>query len=204
MRKHCAIVLGGIFSPLDGIDTADFVIACDKGYAYIREYDLEPDLVVGDFDSYHGKITPGIEILDLPTMKDDTDTLAAIRYALEHDYKDLTLYCAFGGRFDHLMGNVQAAMYAVSQGAVVRMVSHDTDSYLFSHGDITLEPRMDYSLSVLALFDECHNVTITGAKYALKNATLYNTKPVGVSNVWHDTVHVKVGDGILMVSMSHM
>ena len=92
------------FSPLDGIDTADFVIACDKGYAYIREYDLEPDLVVGDFDSYHGKITPGIEILDLPTMKDDTDTLAAIRYALEHDYKDLTLYCAFGGRFDHLMG----------------------------------------------------------------------------------------------------
>ena len=91
MRKHCAIVLGGIFSPLDGIETADFIIACDKGYAYIREYDLEPDLFVGDFDSFHGQITKGIEILNLPTEKDDTDTMAAIRYALDHDYKDLTL-----------------------------------------------------------------------------------------------------------------
>ena len=54
--------------------------------------------------------------------------------------KDFKLYIvAFWRSFlTILMGNVQAAMYAVSQGAVVRMVSHDTDSYLFSHGDYYL------------------------------------------------------------------
>lgn len=201
MKKHCAIVLGGLFSTLDGIDTADFIIACDRGYAYLKEYNLEPNLIVGDFDSYHGAVTAGIPILDLPTMKDDTDTMAAIRYALDNEYLDLTLYCAFGGRFDHLIGNVQAAMYAASRGAVVRMVNHDTDSYFINHGELIIEPREDCSLSVLAMTDECKNVTVTGTTYELKEATLKNTFPIGVSNEWKGTAHIKVGEGVLMVSM---
>lgn len=34
--KSCAIVLGGPFSSLKYIEKSDFVVACDKGYEYLK------------------------------------------------------------------------------------------------------------------------------------------------------------------------
>ena len=44
MNNLCAIVSGGQFSELNGIESADFIIACDKGYEYLLGSDLSPDL----------------------------------------------------------------------------------------------------------------------------------------------------------------
>ena len=68
------------------------MIAVDGGYDTCRKYDIVPDLIVGDFDSVQesdmpqiaeiAKIAPDHVVL-LPTEKDDTDMLAAIRIGLE-------------------------------------------------------------------------------------------------------------------------
>ena len=79
MKKLCAIISGGRRAPLDGIENADWIIACDKGYQYGGEAGVRPQLLVGDFDSYTGSLPADIPILDLPVEKDDTDTMAAIR-----------------------------------------------------------------------------------------------------------------------------
>ena len=56
MKKPWAIVSGGRFSPLTDIEKCGYIIACDRGYEYLHEAGLRPDLLVGDFDSYTGPL----------------------------------------------------------------------------------------------------------------------------------------------------
>ena len=77
MKKLCAIISGGEPDDLTGIHEADFIIACDRGYAYAKEAGIRPDLLVGDFDSYRGALDKSVPVLDLPVEKDDTDTICS-------------------------------------------------------------------------------------------------------------------------------
>lgn len=204
MHTICAIVSGGAYSPMRGIEECDFVIACDKGYAYLQQDSRKPDLLVGDFDSYSGPLPPDVPRLDLPVEKDDSDTMAAIRYAVEQGYRELRLYCALGGRLDHLLANLQASSFAVEHGLRVQIVDAANTLYLFTKGRITVPEQKGYSLSVLALSDICTDVTIRGGKYPLEHATVHNTFPIGVSNEWRGAVEISVESGILAVILSKM
>ena len=86
MKKLCAIISGGQSDDLAGIRDADFIIACDRGYAYAKEAGIRPDLLVGDFDSYKGERDKRVPVLDLPVEKDDTDTMAAVRWAVSEGF----------------------------------------------------------------------------------------------------------------------
>lgn len=204
MKKLCAIISGGRRAPLDGIENADRIIACDKGYQYAEEAGVRPQLLVGDFDSYTGSLPADIPILDLPVEKDDTDTMAAIRYAVQEGYSEIFLYCALGGRLDHLLGNVQSAVFAVERGCRVHIIDTDNLLYFFTDGTLTLPPRAGWSLSLLSLTDRCENVSVTGVKYPLRDATLTNGFPIGVSNEWRGEAQISVGGGVLLVVMSKM
>ena len=83
MKGLCAIISGGEYSPMDDIKAAEYIIACDRGYSYAKRSGIVPDLLLGDFDSYTGKLPEGAAVERLPREKDDTDTMHAIRRALE-------------------------------------------------------------------------------------------------------------------------
>ena len=59
----------------------DYVIAADRGYDSLMAYGVNPDLVVGDFDSL-GSVPKHPNVIQLPAEKDDTDTQLAVRLAL--------------------------------------------------------------------------------------------------------------------------
>ena len=204
MEDFCAIISGGAFSPLENIEKAAFIIACDQGLAYAQRCKVKPDLLVGDFDSYQGKIPDGVPRLELPAEKDDTDTMAAVRCAVDEGWKRIALYCAFGGRLDHLLGNLQAAAFAVKNGAAVEIIDEDNRAQLFSNASVVIPERPGYSLTLLALSDTCRNVTAEGVKYPLAGETLTNAFPIGVSNEWRGDARVSVGEGVLMVLLSKM
>ena len=117
MDKICAIISGGEFSPFDGIENADFIIACDKGYEHAKSQNITPSLIIGDFDSFSGALPSEIKRITLPCEKDETDTMAAINYATSQGFNKILLLCALGGRLDHLLGNLQSAAYAAKNGA---------------------------------------------------------------------------------------
>ena len=85
MENRCLIVSGGELGPAPARRDGDFVIACDRGYAYCEQLGLTPDLFVGDFDSFSGPIAPGVTLERLIPEKDDTDTGHAIGWALGGD-----------------------------------------------------------------------------------------------------------------------
>ena len=66
----------------------DYVIAVDGGLSYCGILNVEPDLIIGDFDSMSEQEKLAVEQLQqtvpekicrLPECKDDTDMLAAIK-----------------------------------------------------------------------------------------------------------------------------
>lgn len=202
MERICAIISGGTFSPLTDIDKSDFIIACDKGYEYAKSKKITPDLIIGDFDSYSGNLPSEIPVLTLPCEKDETDTMAGVRYAAEHGFNKILLFCALGGRLDHLLGNIQTAAYAAKSGLNVKICDEQNEIYVFSNSSVSLPKKEDFSISLVALTDKCENVTVSGGKYELKNAVLTNTSTLGISNEWIGDITVSVSDGILAVIMS--
>ena len=204
MKGLCAIISGGECSPMDDIKAAEYIIACDRGYSYAKRSGIVPDLLLGDFDSYTGKLPEGAAVERLPREKDDTDTMHAVRRALELGFTRISLYCALGGRLDHMLANLQAASYAAERGVPVQLFSRGCEAYIFSGGSVRIPARAGCSLSVLSLSDRCTGVSITGVKYPVEHATITNRFPIGTSNEWRGEAHISLESGIMAVLLCRM
>ena len=202
-QNRCVVISGGDFSPVPGISPDDFVIACDRGYVYCERLGLRPDLIISDFDSYSGPVDSEIPLNRFVSEKDDTDTMLAVRYAVEHGFHELLLCCALGGRLDHLIANLQSLVYAQKHGLPAVLLSEDTEIRTLAGGALRIPRREDRSLSVFALDGPCQGVCITGAKYPLANAELLPSFPLGVSNTWAgEEAVISVEEGILLIVLS--
>lgn len=204
--NRIAIIAGGSLSPLESAEKADYVIACDKGLDYALAAGITPDLFVGDGDSFSGKLPDNIERIDLPVEKDDTDLMAAVKVALGKAPRNIVFYCACGGRYDHFLGNLQAAVFAAKRGAKVEIIDLYARFCIFAGGnggsgrEEVFARREGYSFSVLSLSDVSEGVCISGGKYGIENAVLRGDFPLGVSNEWKtDEIRVSLKSGVLCV-----
>lgn len=202
--KSCAIVSGGPFSPLEYIEKSDFVIACDKGYEYLKFSNLVPDLFIGDLDSCRETIPVTVKKMILPKEKDDTDTMAAIKYAVSYKFQKITLYCALGGRFDHMIANIQSCIWGINKVDSITIYDKYNEIYFLKNSKINIPKEIGYSLSVFSMTDTCKNVSIRNTKYVLNDVTLTNSSPIGVSNEWVGDSEISVKSGILMIVLSKL
>jgi len=198
--KECVIISGSPEFYGEEIDINAYWIVCDAGYRHCRALGREPDILMGDFDSYHGEITPGVPVFRAPAEKDDTDTMLAIRYALEHGMDDISLYGATGGRYDHFLANLQAAAYVAAHGGICKIFDKDCVFYVFKNRALHLKRRPGFFVSVFSHSDVSHGVTLRGLKYPLTDATVTNAFPIGVSNEFKDDeAAIIVREGMLIV-----
>ncbi len=196
------IVSGGDYAPVGNL-SCDWVIACDRGYLHAQEMGIRPDLIIGDFDSAPVPDS-GIPVETHPWRKDDTDTMLAVKKALERGCKEITIACAFGGRLDHTCANIQAGAYAAEHGALARLCGTDTEAWIFRDRSVTFPRRAGCSFSVFSVTDTC-SVSISGAEYDCSDLLIRNTFPIGISNAWkEDQITVAGNNGILMVMKSRM
>lgn len=203
MGGKCVVITGGDFSPVPRPAPGDFVIACDLGYEYALRCGLRPDLLIGDFDSYTGALPADIPIERFRAEKDDTDTMIAVRYAIEHGFEEIELRCALGGRLDHTLANLQSMVFAAEHGLTATAGDQTTCIRTMTPGELVLSKREGWSLSVFAAKDLCTGVCIRGAKYPLDNADVTSSFPIGVSNAWKDgEAHISLGSGVLLIVMS--
>ena len=169
----------------------DFVIAVDGGLKYLTECGIEPDFLLGDFDSLGEEYVETVakyrgmgedHFRQLPVVKDDTDTLAAAKLGISRGYKEFLIYGAMGGRLDHTMANIQAMIWILRNGGRASMLDGDTRVTVIGPGVFEIPEDFEGTVSLFSL-DRClSNVTIRGMKYEVKNAAVPNDYPVGCSN----------------------
>lgn len=127
--RRCVIFGGGELKDIRFTQSLlredDYIVCADRGYAYCAAMGRKPDLILGDFDSYSGKLPPGCEVLRYPIEKDDTDTMLAVKEAIRREFADILMLGMLGGRLDHTLANIQTIVYAVQHGASASIVEKD-------------------------------------------------------------------------------
>lgn len=158
-----------------------YIIAADSGYSSVLEMGYSPDLTVGDFDSLTGEMPSVGEVFTVGAEKDDTDTMLAVKKALEAGYKDISITGAIGGRLDHTIANIQTLAYIKSHGGKGRLVG-ERDIVLLEREGRYIYKRMDGMYLSLFSYGNSAEVSVSGVKYCLDRHCLENTFPLGVSN----------------------
>ncbi len=182
--------------------TDDFVIAADGGYA--QNLGCKPDAVIGDFDSL-GYIPNEEHVQVYPKKKDDTDMMLAVKLGLEKGYRTFVLLGGIGGRFDHMLANVQTLAYLHAHGGQGVLRSETTDIYMIGSmsgetGKICFPEETEGIFSVFSYGNSADEVSIAGAEYEVTNVQLTDSFPLGVSNSFvGKEVTVSVGNGRLLV-----
>jgi thiamine pyrophosphokinase len=187
---HAIVVAGSLLvGELDraAVEAGDLLIAVDAGADAVARAGLTPDLLVGDLDS----ITVlgladlerrGVELVRLDTAKDETDTEAALRVAVEQGADRITVYNALGGpRLDHLMGNL--LLLTAPWLAPVRVTLVDGLHEVFlCKGDAVVIGRPGDTVSLLPLSQVVEDVRTEGLRYPLFGEPLRQGATRGVSN----------------------
>lgn len=177
----------------------DFLIAADKGYEALAAYGVPPNLVVGDFDSL-GRTPNHPNVIKLPTAKDDTDMVYALREGLKRGYRRFVLLGGVGGRLEHTLANLQALSWLATQGARGVLVGEDTVATALHNESMTLPQGLSGFLSAFCTSGCARGVTLRNLRYELTDHTMTSDFPLGVSNEFIDApASLSVRDGTLMV-----
>ncbi len=187
------------------LETTDLLVAADGGADALARIGLLPSLLVGDLDSISPAVlqdlrSRGVEVLSLPTAKDETDTEAALRAAVGRGATDVTVFNGLGGpRLDHLLGNL--VLLTATWLAPIRVTLVDEHHEVFLvKGDSAVAGRRGDVVSLLPLTSVVEDVRTEGLLYALHSEPLLQGQTRGVSNeMTGDRARVTHGSGALLL-----
>lgn len=209
----CIIIGAGDFENIQiPVEKDDYVIAADGGYQYCKQMQIEPDLILGDMDSVAKEVREEIfafgkkhpdKVKILPSMKDDTDMLSAVRTGLEKGYWNFVLYGAMGGRLEHTIANIQCLIYLKNHGAHGYMVEKERTVMVAKEETIHFKSEKEGFFSMFALQQRAEGVTIRGMKYPLEDAVITDEFPIGISNEFiGEASEITVKKGTLLLILS--
>ncbi len=182
--KRCVIIGGANIENYDLIrgrfQEDDYVIFCDGGLRHRKPLGIEPDLIVGDFDSYTDPKLP-VETIVLPCEKDDTDTVYAVKEAIKRGYEEFLLIGVIGQRLDHTLGNVSILLYLDAQDLKGQIVDDYSEMEIVSDKPVIVNDSYAY-FSLLNISGTAEGISIKGAKYPLENGSISCEYQYGVSN----------------------
>ncbi len=211
---RAAVVAGGHLRIGDRVRSAlraaDFVIAADRGLEHCLELGLEPDLVVGDFDSVGAGAletarTNGWPIETHPAEKDATDGEIALREALTRGATTVTVFGALDGedRLDHGFANLLLLGLPETERVRVRLMDEYREASLLRARELVeLHGVRGDVVSLMPLTEPAAGVTTWGLKYELLGIPLHMGSTRGLSNelVWPHA-QIQLADGRLLVLM---
>jgi len=201
--KRCIIVGGADISHYDRINAKinfnDFVIFCDSGLKHMEKLAVKPSLIVGDFDS-HENPQLDVETIVLPCEKDDTDTVFAVKEAINRGYADFLLIGVIGARLDHTLANVYILEYLDELGLKGKIIDDYSEMELVSREPAFIEDSYAF-FSLINITGIAKGITIENAKYPLKDADINCGYQYGVSNeiLPGKRVKIAVKDGKLLL-----
>lgn len=220
--KRVVIVCGATINDYDFvasfISNKDFFIFCDSGLNHIDglknagielKFDSESCLIVGDFDS-HVRPEMDTETIVLPRAKDDTDSVYAIKTAIDRGFDEFILIGAIGNRIDHSLVNIYALLDLYKKGykaialddySQMEIVGPDSTNYMPGKDiEVYITSEWDY-FSLITINGDAKGVTIRNAKFNLDNTDINSTYQFASSNeVAGDApAEVSVKEGYLLL-----
>ena len=204
-----AVIVSGGKSPTEKIlreyiEKESYIICADSGANCLYEYNIIPNIILGDFDSIDTKVLKyftesGCIIDKFPAEKDFTDTEAAVAVALTEKVNEIIFLGCTGSRIDHMLANI---------GLLHRCLIENIDAFIVDENNIIslhnknfyVEGEFGDTFSLNCFGSVVSNLCIMGAKYQLNNYNLTFGDPRTVSNeLIHDKVYISFDKGIVIL-----
>lgn len=193
----CILITGGEiphYSNVKELFKDQYICVADSGLDWVLENDIDFDHIVGDMDSLKNsdclKNIPITKKTILPTEKDDTDTVFALKYLKDLGATKISVIGGGGGRLDHLLGIVSIFETVLAPDEWFTNKEH----IIFANGMIDLKDYQGCSISVYPLGKVVCSITSYGLKWDL-NKVDWGYKSIGISNsieldnAWVDTIN---------------
>ena len=84
------------------------IVAIDGGYNHCLTHNVNPDIIIGDFDSINSSSFPEKTHLIFTESQNETDLSKAIKWCISSDINNLDIIGVESGRSDHILGTFAA------------------------------------------------------------------------------------------------
>ena len=185
------------------IEPGDLLVAVDGGLRHLQELNIQPHLLVGDFDSIDHQMVEdlradGVEIIRFPEKKDETDLELALNIVLDKGLIVIRIVGALGGRLDQTLGNIFLLSQPALQNFDVRLEDGIEEVFLIRSGSMVYGNVGD-NVSLIPIVEKVVGISTEGLEYPLKDATLFMHKTRGISNVLlNSSAQIRVREGVLL------
>lgn len=181
MNNICIVGAGGFdgkrFNPPDH----SFIIAADNGLKYLEKLGIEPDIILGDFDSY-GKAPSGDRVLKFPSRKNYTDIGIAIEYGLKNGGDAFYIYGGLGGpRFGHSVANIQLLYGLSKKHKNCFLIGENEICTAIGDATVSFSEKAEGYVSIFSLSSTA-TISVKGLSYSGKDMIIKSSFPLGVSN----------------------
>ena len=186
----------------EALKHSSIFIAADGGALTAETMGVEPDVIIGDLDSYSETGEEPAKVIQDPDQETN-DLEKALAYAFKMEGKDVIVFGATGKRLDHTLKNLSVLKQFNSQFET--LVFKDKYSVVFLlPKNFAAELPLGTTVSLFPLSGKVEGVTTTGLKYALFNGTLENGIQDGSSNLTiQKKIEIDHKKGDLLIFINH-
>lgn len=176
-------------------------IGADKGAVVLANKGIHMKAAIGDFDSIKVDDMKLIEsfseeVIHLNPIKNDSDSEAALKLALEKGYEEIIMCGAFGGRVDHTYYNIQLAYQYPN---VLKLMDLNNLVYCLKEGEYKIQKN---GFRYISFFTNSEaTISLDGFEYSLENRTITNNDLYTLSNKIMDeegTLTIKKGKVLVL------
>ncbi len=178
----------------------DFFICADGGIRHAAGLGIEPEILIGDFDSMPKGIKTAAKVIRYPAKKDFTDGELCAEYAAEHGFSETLFIGMTGTRLDHTINNILLLFKCVNSKLINE---HNEIIPLCAGAGIEIKNKRGKTLSLIPLNGDLENVAMRGFEYPLDGETLYFGAARGNSNVVisdNAFISAKKGKGLIIIN----
>ena len=178
--RDCVVVLK-LADHLPDFEDVDY-IGADKGALFLARKKIRMAFAIGDFDSVSSTASSGgadtyDEVIALNTVKNNSDSEAAVDEAIRRGYRMIYIVGATGGRLDHEIVNIRLCWKYPD-----RVVLFDDKNFTraLGEGAHRINKNGYRYLSIFAE-NECE-LSVNGFKYELDHRVITEKDLYGLSN----------------------
>lgn len=198
--KTAFLILNG--EPPENLNIAkeyDFICAADGAYMALKKEGIQPDLIVGDFDSIQS-VPNNINRLYTPNQE-YTDFEKALKVLYDKGFENIHVFGASGQQQDHFLGNLHAALVWKDK---VRLTFFDAyGSYQFIEHSFEANHMYQKTVSLYP-FPKATEINTKGLQYPLTGETLALGTRIGIRNkAVEDEISITYKDGELLLFISY-
>ncbi len=159
------------------------IIAVDGGYNFFTKIKINPDILIGDFDSvkFPQKISSEIEIHRFPDKKDKTDFELALDFCFKYKAGFIEIVMPDYGEIDHLLGNVMLLSRGFKPGVKIKLINYCYEIHPVKNGRLTISGSVGDIVSVIPSSNKV-KMSCTGMDYNVKNLSLSFTSSRALRN----------------------